>query len=169
MADFNINHITGKQGQQGTVLAGVTTVSSTGAMRIPSGPTAYRGNSGRGIFSGGVTPNSVRNIDYINIVSTGNATAWGELLSVGTSMHGSASNNIRGVYVGGFTGAPSNARISLMQALTLPTEGDIIDFGDLQFNSQQLSGVGNATDFGDLPVATWGYIAGCSDVNGGLG
>ena len=37
MADFNINHITGKQGQQGTVLAGVTTVSSTGAMRIPSG------------------------------------------------------------------------------------------------------------------------------------
>ena len=59
MADFNINHITGKQGQQGTVLAGVTTVTSTGSMRIPSGPTAYRGNSGRGIFSGGVDPNSI--------------------------------------------------------------------------------------------------------------
>ena len=145
MADFNVNYITGKQGQQGTVLAGVTTVSSTGAMRIPSGSSAYRGNSGRGIFSGGTDPNSVRNIDYINIASTGNATAWGELLGNGTSLHGGASNNIRGVYVGGFTGAPSNARISLMQALTLPTEGDIIDFGDLQFNSQQLSGVGNET------------------------
>ena len=145
MADFNVNHITGKQGQQGTVLAGVTTVSSTGAMRIPSGSSAYRGNSGRGIFAGGWTPNSVKNIDYINIASTGNATAWGELLSVGTGMAGGASNNIRGVIVGGFTGAPSNSRISLMQALTIPTEGDIIDFGDLQFNSQQLSGVGNAT------------------------
>ena len=131
MADFNVNHITGKQGQQGTVLAGVTTVSSTGAMRIPSGSSAYRGNSGRGIFSGGTEPNSVKNIDYINIVSTGNATAWGELLGNGTSLHGGASNNIRGVFVGGFEGAPTNGRISLMQALTLPTEGDIIDFGDL--------------------------------------
>ena len=145
MADFNVNHITGKQGQQGTVLAGVTTVSSTGSMRIPSGPTAYRGNSGRGIFSGGVEPNSVKNIDYINIVSTGNATAWGELIDYGTSMHGSASNNIRGAFCGGFTGAPSNARISTIQALTIPTEGEMIDFGYLQFNSQQLSGAGNAT------------------------
>ena len=145
MADFNVNHITGKQGQQGTVLAGVTTVSSTGSMRIPSGPTAYRGNSGRGIFSGGVTPNSVRNIDYINIVSTGNATAWGELLEYGTSMHGSASNNIRGVLCGGYTGAPTNSRISLVQGITIPTNGEIFDFGGLQFNSQQLSGAGNET------------------------
>ena len=83
MSDFNINHITGKQGHQGTVLAGVTTVSSTGSMRIPSGPTAYRGNSGRGIFSGGVEPNSVKNIDYINIATTGNATDFGDLTWAG--------------------------------------------------------------------------------------
>ena len=145
MADFKVNHITGKQGQQGTVLAGVTTVSSTGAMRIPSGSSEYKGNSGRGIFSGGVSPNSVRNIDYINIVSTGNATAWGELLGNGTSLHGGASNNIRGVFAGGFEGAPTNGRISTIQALTIPTNGDIFDFGDLQFTSQQLSGTGNAT------------------------
>ena len=53
MSDFNINHITGKQGQQGTVLAGITTVNSTGAMRIPSGPTEQRGGRGRGINGGG--------------------------------------------------------------------------------------------------------------------
>jgi len=145
MSKFNVNHITSKSGKNGPVLAGITTVSSTGSMRIPSGSTAYRGNSGRGIFSGGVTPNSVKNIDYINIASTGNAVAWGELLSVGTSLHGSASNNIRGVFVGGFTGAPTNSRISLMQGITIPTNGETFDFGDLQFNSQQLSGVGNAT------------------------
>ena len=41
MSKFNVNNITGKQGQQGPVLAGVTTMSSTGSMRIPSGATNY--------------------------------------------------------------------------------------------------------------------------------
>ena len=145
MSKFNVNNITGKQGQQGPVLAGVTTMSSTGAMRIPSGSSAYRGNSGRGIFAGGWEPGSVRNIDFINIASTGNATAWGELITVGAALAGGASNNIRGVFVGGFTGSPTNSRINTIQALTIPTNGEIFDFGDLQFNSQQLSGVGNAT------------------------
>ena len=147
MADFNVNHITGKQGQQGTVLAGVTTVSSTGAMRIPSGSSAYRGNGGRGIFSGGWNDSnsSVKNIDFINIASTGNATAWGELISAGMALGSGASNNIRGAYAGGFTAAPTNTRINTIQALTIPTNGEIFDFGDLQFNSQQMSGVGNNT------------------------
>ena len=34
MADFNVNHITGKQGQQGTVLAGITTVNSKGYLPV---------------------------------------------------------------------------------------------------------------------------------------
>ena len=41
MADFNVNHITSKSGKNGPVLAGITTVSSTGSMRIPSGATNY--------------------------------------------------------------------------------------------------------------------------------
>ena len=41
MADFNVNHITNKNGEQGPIIAGVTTVSSTGSMRIPSGATNY--------------------------------------------------------------------------------------------------------------------------------
>jgi len=43
MSDFNINHITNKNGEQGPTIAGITTVNSTGAMRIPSGGT----NNGR--------------------------------------------------------------------------------------------------------------------------
>ena len=42
MADFNINHITGKHGSQGPTIAGITTVSSTGAMRIPNGRNLSR-------------------------------------------------------------------------------------------------------------------------------
>ena len=41
MSDFNINHITNKNGEQGPILAGITTVNSTGAVRIPSGATNY--------------------------------------------------------------------------------------------------------------------------------
>ena len=42
MADFNVNKISNKHGNYGPVVAGVTTVSSTGAMRIPSGNTGMR-------------------------------------------------------------------------------------------------------------------------------
>ena len=41
MSKFNVNQITNKGGDQGPTIAGVTTVSSTGAMRIPSGATDY--------------------------------------------------------------------------------------------------------------------------------
>ena len=144
MADFNVNHITGKQGQQGTVLAGVTTVSSTGAMRIPSGSSAYRGNGGRGITGSGM-PNNTKTIDYYQIASTGNATDWGDTISVGAALAGSASNNIRGVIAGGFEGAPTNNRITTVQALTIPTIGQSFDFGDLSTTTQQAAGASNST------------------------
>ncbi len=41
MSKFKVNHITSKSGSNGPVLAGITTVNSTGAMRIPSGGTNY--------------------------------------------------------------------------------------------------------------------------------
>ena len=41
MSKFNVNNITSKSGKNGPVLAGVTTMSSTGSMRIPSGATNY--------------------------------------------------------------------------------------------------------------------------------
>ena len=145
MSDFKINSIATKQGQHGPVIAGVSTVNSTGCMKIPSGPTYYRGNRGRGIFASGYTPNSVKNIDAINIASTGNATGWGEVISAGMAFAGGASNNIRGVYTGGFEGSPTSNRINTIQALNIPTDGDIFDFGDLTYTAQQLSGAGNQT------------------------
>ena len=145
MSDFKINSIATKQGQHGPVIAGVSTVNSTGCMKIPSGPTYYRGNRGRGIFASGYTPNSVKNIDAINIASTGNATGWGEVISDGMALAGGASNNIRGVYTAGYTGSPTAARINTIQALNIPTDGDIFDFGDLTYTAQQMSGAGNQT------------------------
>jgi hypothetical protein len=145
MSDFKINSITTKQGQHGPVIAGVSTINSTGCMKIPSGPTYYRGNRGRGIFASGYTPNNLKAIDAINIASTGNATGWGEVITTGMAFAGGASNNFRGVYVGGFDGNNLGNRFNTIQALNIPTDGEIFDFGDLTYTAQQLSGVGNQT------------------------
>ena len=140
MSDFKVNSITDRSGYCGPVIAGVSTNASSGCMIIPKGPTSYRGGRGRGIFAHGYEPNSVRNIDAIEIASTGNATDWGDQIGNGVGLAGGASNNNRGVYTGGFEGAPANGRVNTIQALTMPTNGDIYDFGDLTYTSQQMTG-----------------------------
>ena len=42
MSKFNVNNITNKHGNYGTVIAGVSTMNSTGSMAIPSGNTGMR-------------------------------------------------------------------------------------------------------------------------------
>ena len=75
MADFNVNHITSKSGKNGPVFAGITTVSSTGSMRIPSGPTEHRGGRGRMVLMGGYgnsPANSAQTqIQYLTIATLG--------------------------------------------------------------------------------------------------
>ena len=82
MSDFKINSIATKQGQHGPVIAGVSTVNSTGCMKIPSGPTEFRGGRGRGIFAGGQFDTSItlgNTMDFVEIATTGNATDFGDL------------------------------------------------------------------------------------------
>ena len=42
MSDFKVNSIENKNGNYGPVIAGVSSVNSTGCMKIPSGNTARR-------------------------------------------------------------------------------------------------------------------------------
>ena len=98
MADFNVNYITGKQGQQGTVLAGVTTMSSTGSMRIPSGPTEQRGGRGRALVGGNYPVANV--LQRIEIATTGNAADFGDLKNSNYE-NGSFASSTRGIFMGG--------------------------------------------------------------------
>ena len=127
MADFNVNHITGKQGQQGTVLAGVTTVSSTGSMRIPRGPTEQRGGRGRAIFGGGYTPYATNTLNFIEMATTGNASGFGDL-SVVRKAPGGCASSTRGLIFGGYT-------IKSIDYVTMSSQGGVSDFGDLQKTS----------------------------------
>ena len=144
MSQFQVNTITDKSGYCGPVISGVSTNNSTGCMIIPAGPTSYRGGRGRGIFASGHTPSVVKTIDVINIASTGDSTDWGDVITDGMAFAGGASNNNRGVYTGALTGTSPN-RVNTIQALTMPTNGMIYDFGDLTYTVQQMTGAGNET------------------------
>ena len=52
MSDIKINNITDKSGSSGPVFTGITTVSSTAFMVMPSGPREMRGGRGRAVFMG---------------------------------------------------------------------------------------------------------------------
>ena len=126
MADFNINHITGKQGQQGTVLAGVTTMSSIGAMRIPSGPTEQRGGRGRMIIAGG---SAGVTMNYLTIASTGNASDFGDLYLYYLQVT-AASSSTRGVISGG-SGPTAPTGTTSISYTTISSQGGVADFGNL--------------------------------------
>ena len=50
MSDIKINNITDRSGSSGPIFAGISTVSTSAFMVMPSGPTEYRGGRGRGII-----------------------------------------------------------------------------------------------------------------------
>ena len=147
MADFNVNHITGKQGQQGTVLAGVTTVSSTGSMRIPSGPTEHRGGRGRGFFGGGYGASSpypeLNVIDMIEVATLGNATDFGDL-TIGRTANGMGCSSTRGLFAAGRYPGVNNDQ-SQIDYITTSSGGGANDFGDLNNLPNTSTGFSDAT------------------------
>ena len=157
------------------------------------------GNGVRAVFAGGykqTTPAATfySTIDTVNVQSGGSATEFGDL-SATRGRTANTSNNIRGLNMGG--GPGPTARTNIIEFITISTEGNAQDFGDLAdpvlshascasstravqvggsipsggTNTMQyvtIATTGNATDFGDMTVALSGQAA-LSDVNGGLG
>ena len=60
MSDFKINSIATKQGQHGPVIAGVSTVNSTGCMKIPSGNRSNRVGLSTYVLNGTIPSNGLR-------------------------------------------------------------------------------------------------------------
>ena len=133
MSDLNINNITDRTGDSGPVIAGVSTVSTTGAFTVPVGPTEMRGGRGRAVFAGGYVsgsaPSGWSNImDYVEISTTGNATDFGDLSERRYNVSGCASAT-RGLFMGG-QGTPA-ALFNIIDYVTISSGGGTSDFGDL--------------------------------------
>jgi hypothetical protein len=75
------------------------------------------------------TWNSVNQIDFITLASEGNSTNFGEL-SIARSYTGGVSNNVRGIFGGGFFG-PSTTRYNIIDFVLISSQGNGQDFGDL--------------------------------------
>jgi len=138
----------------------------------------------RGVMGGGRTGGSSSNvISYITILSTGNATDFGDLTEARQSI-GSLSNATRGLWFGGYLSSLSNLK-NIIDYVTISTAGNATDFGDLQSskawtdaascngtigivaggysgsNSNEIDKIipattGNATDFGDVTTGLYG-------------
>jgi hypothetical protein len=101
--------------------------------------------SGRGVFGGGYAPGGrVSNIDYINISSQGNAIQFGSLT---TNIYdaGGCSSSTRGLFGGGNTG-PAGANIhNVIEYVTIASEGNSIDFGDISLARKGPSSCSSST------------------------
>tara|TARA_R100001015_G_C4632304_1_gene195689 strand:+ start:1391 stop:2734 length:1344 start_codon:yes stop_codon:yes gene_type:complete len=143
---------------------------------------------GRAVISSG--SGSETAIDFFNMATEGDALDFGNTSQSRTSS-GSSSNEIRGVFGGGYSGG----KVNTMDYVTIAAGGDAIDFGDLTTTRNGLGGcssstrglfiggtagssytnvieyvelmtLGNAIDFGDLSVASSSFTAASSPTRG---
>ena len=124
MSDFKINSIATKQGQHGPVIAGVSTINSTGCMKIPSGPTEFRGGRGRMVTYGGYSPDYLNSMNAIEIATTGSAVDFGDA-SAKNGFGSGMGSSTRGVFKQG-RGPGFN---STLEFVTFSSLGGVTDFG----------------------------------------
>ena len=126
MSDFRISNITDRTGDSGPVIAGVSTVSSTGAFTVPVGPTEMRGGRGRAVVVLGATPSVVDTMDYFETATAGKAIDFGDAsVSRYQKGCGGMASGTRGVFQGG--ASPSS---NIMEYVTISSSGGANDFGD---------------------------------------
>ena len=166
------------------------------------GPSPFSGASGSvtpvplqvALFGGGFVEGSSSNtVRQVDITTTGNSTAFGNL-TVSRNTLAACSSKTRGVFSGGVSGA---TLVNVMDYMTFSSAANAIDFGDLSqtteghsgcasstrgiFNGGVVSGggtitnvisfitiasTGNTTDFGDMLVAAHEGAAASSPTRG---
>ena len=137
--------------------------------------TYNQGQSGRGLFGGGVDPGAISTIQSVQISTRGNAEYFGDL-SVARNNLGGFGSETRGVFAGG----QDPSKHDVIDYVTIASSGNAIDFGNLLAAKSYLGGLssstrgilaggyspendviqyvqinttGNALDFGDLTLA----------------
>jgi hypothetical protein len=145
--------------------------------------------SGRAVFAGGYTPTSgaagsfASVMDYVNISTKGNAVNFGEMHAGTYAALFGFSSATRGVFGGGYKNATSTASNNDVAYITIASEGNTIDFGNLNSSKNwgksahasstrglaiggytvvndidyvEIATLGNFLDFGDLFAAEFG-------------
>ena len=137
MSDLKINNITDRTGGSGPVIAGVSTVTSTGAFTVPVGPTEMRGGRGRGVFGG-----SDNSISYITIATTGNATDFGDLTETERTRPSACASSTRGIFA---HGRDHPNYWATADYVTISSKGGASEWGDMMRGKWSGSAASNAT------------------------
>ena len=159
MSDLKINNITDRTGGSGPVIAGVSTVSTTGAFVVPVGATEFRGGRGRAVFAGGYEAPShdySKTIEMVEIATFGNAVDFGDLRRIVSPGSGAASA-IRILFAGGHT--PSS--YVGIDYITISSGGGASDFGNISVTRRD--GTNGLAD------STRGVFGGGADASPGTG
>ena len=130
----------------GVTFDGAISMNSSSYMCFPTGRTEERGR-GRGVIMGGVThtptPNSyMSQIDFLTIPTMGNSQLFGDLSFGSRDGAGAVSSTIRAIYAGGM-GPASEVATNSMSFITIPTQGNGTDYGDLTAVRRQAEGCSN--------------------------
>ena len=141
----------------GNTFNGAISMNSPDYMYFPTGRTEERGR-GRALFMGGsqnpFTPKVMDTIDYVDINSEGVAVRFGSLTTTNNQSSAFASST-RGINAGGATSAPGDNQTNIIEFVTIATEGNGTDFGNLDTTHRRFSGGGHSSQ-------TRGIIAGGS-------
>ena len=144
MSEIKINHITNRSGDNGPTIAGVSTVSSSAFMVMPSGDTEIRGaGSGRGVVGGGrdASNPAVDTMDFIEIATAGNATDFGNLSDGGRDYPSGCGSATRGIFFGGSEPGFRN----IIDYVIMSSSGGANDFGDMLIAPLTNFALSNAT------------------------
>ena len=127
----------------GNTFGGPIQQSTEGYMYFPTGRTEERGR-GRAVIMGGVeSPNPyMTQIDFFTIPTMGNSLKFGDLSFGSRDGAGAVSSTNRAVYAGGM-GPGSEVATNSMSFVTIATQGNGTDYGDLTAAKRQGEGCSN--------------------------
>ena len=149
MSDIKINNITDRSGSSGPIFAGISTVSTSAFMVMPSGPTEFRGGRGRAIVFVGATPSATTLIDAFNTATSGNAFDFGDASAARyNNGFGGCASATRGVIADG----------TMMEYVVFSSGGGSNDFGEHRLGSSISAGMGHAAN-GVRGLLAGGYVA----------
>ena len=149
-------------------------------------------------FGGSDSFPTITNMEFVIIASKGNGTIFGDMTVARSNCAGGGfSNGVRGVIAAGYGISPGYTLAENIDAITISSEGNAIDFGTLLFTTRDYNGAqnivrgliaggsnpstyqnvisaislttsGESEDFGDLSKPAKS-LAGLSGSHGGLG
>ena len=109
------------------------------------GANTALGSRERGIYAGGQIPSNVNQIEFITFASTGNGIDFGDLLKLNQTQAPGASQT-RGIFAGGKSNpSPANLHEDTIQYITIASEGDAVDFGNLTVARSHCDSAGSST------------------------